>query len=55
MENRVAVIVVPIMTVEVMMTEGMEEDMIEITLNIIMVFKTIYLEYYKELLMLDNY
>ena len=32
-----------------------EKDIIKIILNIIITFRTIYLKYYKELLILNNY
>ena len=55
MENRVVVMVVPIIIIKIIVMEGMKKNTTKITLNIIIVFKTIYLKYYKKLSMLDNY
>ena len=54
-ENRAAIMVIPVIVVEVIVVEGIEENIIKIIPNIMIVFRTIYLEYYKELLILNNY
>lgn len=55
MESRVVVITILIIMVEIIMMEGIKKDIIKIISNIVIIFKTIYLKYYKELLMLNNY
>ena len=41
--------------IEMIIMKEIEEAMKEIILSIVIIFRTIYLRYYKELLILDNY
>ena len=43
------------MIIKIIIIKGIEKNIIKIILNIIIIFRMIYLKYYKELLILNNY